>query len=44
MHMTATSQLTGVSVEEPKEIFPRYRRLGVYRWDDVNEIAKRLLG
>ncbi len=40
MAIRAASYLDEVRVEPPKPLFSRYRRLGVYRWEDVLATAK----
>lgn len=37
----ACSRLEGVCVDFPKVLFRKYRRLGIYGWQDVFELAKR---
>lgn len=39
MHVRACSLLSEVVVGKPKDLFRRFRRLGVYEWDDVLRIA-----
>ena len=39
MHVRACSQLDEVTVGVPKQLFQRFRRLGVYQWKDVLEKA-----
>jgi hypothetical protein len=39
MHIRACSYLREVVTAPPKEIFQRYRRLGVYRWNDIKRIV-----
>lgn len=38
--LRACSQLTGVEVGDPKDLFRKYRRFGVYEWRHVSETAK----
>jgi GNAT superfamily N-acetyltransferase/predicted nucleic acid-binding protein len=38
--LRASSQLTGVEIGLPKDLFRRYRRFGVYEWRDVVATAK----
>ena len=37
----ASSRLDEVMIGKPKDIFRRFRRLGIYKWEDIFEIAKR---
>ncbi len=37
----ACSYLDDVIIDRPKALFTRFRRLGVYKWDDVFKLAKR---
>lgn len=39
MHIRACSYVKEVVTAPPKEIFQRYRRLGVYRWNDIKSIV-----
>ncbi|MGL4400428.1 MAG: hypothetical protein ACRCXD_11210 [Luteolibacter sp.] len=39
-HVKATSRLREVVKGTPKELFSRFRRLGVYRWKDLMATAK----
>lgn len=39
MHIRACSYVREVVTAPPKEIFQRYRRLGVYRWNDIKSIV-----
>ncbi|HMP77544.1 MAG TPA: GNAT family N-acetyltransferase [Kiritimatiellia bacterium] len=39
MTIKACSQLEEVAVAKPKELFRRFRRLGVYEWNDVLSMA-----
>lgn len=39
MQMRAASILNDVVVGSPKEVFPRFRRLGVYSFKDVSEVG-----
>jgi hypothetical protein len=41
MSVRACSYIDEVAIDKPKVLFSRLRRLGVYRWEDVFEIAKR---
>ena len=36
----ACSYLEEVVIDEPKRLFSRFRRLGVYKWDDLFKLAK----
>ncbi|MEI7702091.1 MAG: PIN domain-containing protein [Planctomycetia bacterium] len=38
--LRACSQLTGVDIGGPKDLFRKYRRFGVYEWRNVIETAK----
>lgn len=38
--LRACSQLTGVEIGGPRDLFRKYRRFGVYEWKNVIEIAK----
>jgi GNAT superfamily N-acetyltransferase len=38
--LRACSQLTGVEIGSPRDLFRKYRRLGVYEWEDVVEAAE----
>ncbi len=40
MSIRACSYLDEVVIDKPKTLFPRFRRLGVYKWQDVFEVAK----
>ena len=40
-HIRACSRLDEVLVGKPKELFRRFRRLGVYEWKNVYETAER---
>jgi hypothetical protein len=40
MAIRACSYLDEVVVDKPKVLFSRFRRLGVYRWEDVLNVAK----
>src|SRR5690606_18755064 len=42
--LRACSQLTGVQVGRPKELFRKHRRFGVYDWKHVLETAKSVDG
>ncbi|MEN6449838.1 MAG: GNAT family N-acetyltransferase [Thermoguttaceae bacterium] len=35
----ACSRLDSIEIGKPKEVFPRYRRFGIFEWRDVLEIA-----
>jgi hypothetical protein len=37
----ACSYLDEVVIDRPKPLFTRFRRLGVYKWDDLFKLAKR---
>ena len=37
----ACSYLDDLVIDKPKALFTRFRRLGIYRWDDVFKLAKR---
>jgi hypothetical protein len=37
----ACSYLDDLMIDKPKRLFTLFRRLGVYRWDDVFKLAKR---
>jgi GNAT superfamily N-acetyltransferase len=37
----ACSYVDDVVIGKPKDLFSRFRRLGVYQWEDVLEVAKR---
>ena len=41
MSIKACSRLEEVAVGKPKELFKRYRRLGVYQWKDVFQAANK---
>jgi hypothetical protein len=40
MSIKACSRLEEVVIGKPKELFKRFRRLGVFQWKDVFQIAK----
>jgi ribosomal protein S18 acetylase RimI-like enzyme/predicted nucleic acid-binding protein len=40
MSIRACSYLDEVVVDKPKVLFSRFRRLGIYRWEDVYRVAK----
>lgn len=40
MAIRATSYLDEVAVDTPKALFTQFRRLGVFKWEDVFEVAK----
>lgn len=40
MHIRACSRITDVLLGKPKDLFKRFRRLGVYEWQDVFATAK----
>ncbi len=40
MSVKACSRLEDVVVGKPKELFKRFRRLGVFQWEDVFQAAK----
>jgi len=40
MHIRACSYIDEVAVGKPKELFKRFRRLGVYDWENVYKLAK----
>ncbi|MEX1028134.1 MAG: GNAT family N-acetyltransferase [Candidatus Paceibacterota bacterium] len=42
--LRACSQLTGVQIGGPKDLFRKYRRFGVYDWRNVLETAKTMDG
>lgn len=42
MSIKACSRLEEVVVGKPKELFKRFRRLGVFRWKDVFQVAKNV--
>ena len=42
--LRACSQLTGAQIGGPKELFRRFRRFGVYEWQDVLKTAKTAEG
>ena len=39
MHVRACSRLDGVFTDKPKKLFAQFRRLGVYEWRHVYEVA-----
>ncbi len=39
-HIRACSKVDEVSIDKPKALFKRYRRLGIYEWKHVYETAK----
>ncbi len=41
MMVRAYSRIDEVMVGKPKELFRRFKRLGIYEWDDVFETAKK---
>lgn len=41
--IVATSYLDEVHVDRAKDIFQRYRRFGVYEWNDVYNLAGRAI-
>ena len=41
MAIRACSYIDEVVVDKPKVLFSRFRRLGVYQWEDVFEVAKQ---
>lgn len=41
MQLRACSYIDSVSVGRPKDLFRQYRRLGVYEWKDLYELADR---
>lgn len=40
MSIRASSYLEEVCIDKPKPLFSRFKRLGVYNWENVREIAK----
>jgi len=44
MSIRASSYLDEVVVDKPKALFSQFRRLGIYRWEDVFNVAKRQVG
>jgi len=40
MHIRAYSYLDECIINKPRELFRRFRRLGVYKWGDVFKVAK----
>lgn len=41
MHVKACSYLDDVEIGKPKQLFSKYKKLGIYKWEDVyNEVAK----
>lgn len=40
MHIRASSYIDEIIVGNPKDLFRMYRRLGVYKWEDVFKVAK----
>jgi predicted nucleic acid-binding protein len=40
-HLRACSRLEEVVVDRPKNLFRRFRRLGIYDWEHVFDLAKR---
>jgi len=40
MHIRACSYATEVVAAPPKEMFHRFKRLGIYGWDDIKRIVK----
>ncbi|ACB73638.1 GNAT family N-acetyltransferase [Opitutus terrae] len=43
MAIRACSRLVEIDIGRPKELYRRYQRLGVYRWENVYETADRSL-
>jgi hypothetical protein len=43
MSIRACSYLDEIVIDKPKPIFSRFRRLGVYQWPDVFQVAKENL-
>jgi hypothetical protein len=41
MQLRACSYVDNVIVGRPKDLFRQYRRLGVYEWRDVHELAEK---
>ena len=41
MSIRASSYLDEIVIDKPKTLFSQFRRLGIYRWDDVFNVAKR---
>ena len=41
MHLRACSYVDEVQVDKPKELFRRYRRLGVYEWKNIFDLANQ---
>jgi hypothetical protein len=41
MAIRASSYLDEVIIDKPKVLFSQFRRLGIYRWDDVFDVANR---
>jgi len=44
MSIRACSYVDEVVIDKPKILFSRFRRMGVYQWEDVLKVAKRSLG
>ena len=44
MSIRASSYLDEVVIGKPKALFSQFRRLGIYRWEDVFNVAKRQVG
>ncbi len=40
MHLRACSRIDEIKVGNPKDLFKQFRRLGIYEWKDVLEVAK----
>ena len=40
-HLRACSRLDEVIIDKPKSLYRQFRRLGVYEWSHVFEVAKR---
>jgi predicted nucleic acid-binding protein/GNAT superfamily N-acetyltransferase len=40
MSIRACSYLDEVVIDKPKDLFSRFRRLGIYQWEDVFRVAK----
>jgi hypothetical protein len=43
MSIRACSYLDEVVIDKPKALFSRFRRLGIYQWEDVFKVAKERL-